>query len=565
MSLFGGLQGAVNLRPDVVINGHGGNLLPNSSSGIRFSDARINQQQNLLQGVKPYNYGPGSVSDDIAQQVTPHKVQKIIPKLSFPSTDATTDNKNIVLSHSVDDGDLAFAIRILHNQDIHMKNYQFYKKNNITRAVDTIVNLATVNYLLRGLQTDIPTQRAYWEQFLSSTGWPSQTDTMRLDDFKSGKYQHRNISMFIQDYIRPIGVVIGSDHQGGQHQGDPGACDFPVDFVATLLVDGLCDNLMNLWRGSDINAGDDLLLVLVGNNLATGTKDTFDFIGDEPNANFGYTTLNSQPPLSEAGPLKHQVNTTYGINPKKYYGLHNESCYEYVLNHWKKEQQTVSFGRQGQGLVFELVPTTSSEIDMREFLENSRKNRGLWHIGRSQVQIRGRPTGTNIFGHRNDNANLQAGALIQATIAPMWKAATKDHKITLHHKTKDQHGRARNKDYNLPYTSNAITTLVSTVAAPDPATVATEIASVGKRPAGERPVDAQLHAETPMKRVTVVAEAAAVVKRSVMDVQAGPTDITGEKRSAEVPRVQARSLSTTNTSHAAKSVQATRVSAGKKS
>jgi hypothetical protein len=36
--------------------------------------------------------------------------------------------------------------------------------------------------------------------------------------------------MFIQDYIRPLGIVIGSENQGGQHQ-PGGSVDFPVDFV----------------------------------------------------------------------------------------------------------------------------------------------------------------------------------------------------------------------------------------------------------------------------------------------------------------------------------------------
>jgi len=564
MSLFGGLQGAANLRPDVVINGHGGNLLPNNSSGLRFSDARINQQQNLLQGVKPYSYGAGSVSDDIAQQVTPHKIQKIIPKLSFPSTDSNTSNTNLVLCHSVDDGDLAFAVRIVHNQTIHMSNYTFYKKNNITRAVDTIVNIATVNYLLRGLQTDIPSQRQMWEQFLSSTGWPSDKETMKLKDFRKGMHQHRNISMFIQDCIRPIGIVIGSDHQGGQHQGDPGACDFPVDFVATLLVDGLCDNLMNIWRECDINAGDDLLLVLVGNHLKDADKDAFVMENAVGHTEYGEISV-SHKQMQAAGPLNNQVNATYGINPNKYRGLKDgDKNQEYVLNHWKKEQRIVSFPK-ADNMVFELVPTTSTEIDDREFLEDSRKNRGLWHIGRSQVLIRGRPVGSSsIHGHRNDNANLQAGALIQATIAPVWKSATKIHGINQHHHKRSAEKRKANVHYNLPYVGHAIANVAGIATAPGHATIATEIASVGKRSADARPVDAQLGVEAPVKRVTMAAEGAAVVKRSVMEVRDDPTHATTAKQNTEIPRVQARSLSTTNSSQSTKSVQATRVSAGKK-
>ena len=60
------------------------------------------------------------------------------------------------------------------------------------------------------------------------------------------------------DYTRPLGVVIGSDRQGGQHQGRVGGrgVDVPVDYTVTILVDGLCHNMLNLWptSGAVLNA-----------------------------------------------------------------------------------------------------------------------------------------------------------------------------------------------------------------------------------------------------------------------------------------------------------------------
>jgi len=77
MSFFGALNNGGIRGPDVAINQAGGNLLPNSGSGIRFSSAQINQQSSLLSGVSPYSYGQhgNPVSDDISHglyQPTPN-------------------------------------------------------------------------------------------------------------------------------------------------------------------------------------------------------------------------------------------------------------------------------------------------------------------------------------------------------------------------------------------------------------------------------------------------------------------------------------------------------------
>ena len=411
MSLFANLNGGGIKGPDVVINGDGGSLLPTSSSGMRFSSAQINKQDTLLGGIAPYHYGQGSVSDDIAQQITPHKIQKIVPPLMLPSSGV--DCPDFELCHAVDDGDLAFTIRMVHDQATRLKGFGFCQKQNIGRAFDPIINLATVNYLLRGLQTTTRDNNN-WKSFLLSTGWPLTEDTYTLMDFREGPYQHRNISMFIQDFIRPLGVVIGSENQGGQHQGSGGgAVDFPVDHVVTILVDGLCDNMLNMWKRADIRAGDDLLLVLCGYQMQ---DDVHVYSRDREFRSVKRTK----------GPLKHQINTdkSYcgGIDLKSYAFPTDKTAY--VLNHWAQGKITQRF-TDVPNLLFELVPTTSSEIDEGTFLGDDRHNRGMWHIARSQVQIRAAPTKMNgaMQTHRNDNANLTGGSLVQATIAPVWKSA----------------------------------------------------------------------------------------------------------------------------------------------
>ncbi|KAJ1464857.1 hypothetical protein T484DRAFT_1757790 [Baffinella frigidus] len=414
MSFFGNLNGGGIKGPDVVINGDGGSLLPTGQSGMRFSSAQINKQDSLLSGINAYDYGQGSVSDDIAYQVTSHKIQKIVPQFRLPSAQ-TTSPDDITLCHSVSDGDLAFTIRLVHDMQSRMKNYNYFEKQKITRAVDPIINLSTVNYILRGLQTNMDRNDDNWSSFLQATGWPVDKSSYEREAFYGGPYQHRNVSMFIQDYIRPLGVVIGSDMQGGQHQGG-GTVDFPVDYVVTILVDGLCDNMLNLWRRTDIKAGCDLLLALVGYNINASTYDPADIAGR--------TFKKKQP--REVGPINHQVNDRDGINSDTY-------CYptakaRYTLNHWGQGMMAQDFHDDRKvDLLFELVPTTSDEIDEGVFLGDDRRNRGLWHVARSQVYIRGLGPSQrhDMQTFRNDMANLRGGGLVQSTIAPVWKSATR--------------------------------------------------------------------------------------------------------------------------------------------
>lgn len=68
---------------------------------------------------------------------------------------------------------------------------------------------------------------------------------------------------FLQSYLRPFGVMTGSDMQGGQHEGgENNIATYPVDYVASFLIDGKCRKLNNLWRHHNIAAGNDLALVL---------------------------------------------------------------------------------------------------------------------------------------------------------------------------------------------------------------------------------------------------------------------------------------------------------------
>ena len=57
-------------------------------------------------------------------------------------------------------------------------------------------------------------------------------------------------------------IYASSVLQGGQTQGTSAPNMYPVDHVTSMLMDGKCINLINIWRKHDISAGDDMIMVL---------------------------------------------------------------------------------------------------------------------------------------------------------------------------------------------------------------------------------------------------------------------------------------------------------------
>lgn len=46
----------------------------------------------------------------------------------------------------------------------------------------------------------------------------------------------------------------GGQHQGGENR----VATYPVDFVASFLIDGKCIKINNLWKKSNISAGQEV-------------------------------------------------------------------------------------------------------------------------------------------------------------------------------------------------------------------------------------------------------------------------------------------------------------------
>lgn len=303
-NLYGGIR-----QPDVVMNN--GPLPPSSTMGGGYPagfdgtpDGRIDYASSLLGDVSPYAYGEADrLSTQTAYLNVPHRTQRIIPSLDLPEAQPWNAGGSFFrLSHQVDDGDIAFVIRAMFSPYELVAEKKKYNRQGILYAVDPVVNLATVNYILHGLQRfGYDKENVSWHTMWQALGidqhfakkFPdgfskamtnvdraingtmsallgnaAMTETQRDEEIKARfiamaymRYLRREVvDYLIKNIIRPFGVPTGSERQGGQHQGSNSAITWPVDFVTTLTIDGLVINLVNFWRHEDLNSGDDLML-----------------------------------------------------------------------------------------------------------------------------------------------------------------------------------------------------------------------------------------------------------------------------------------------------------------
>lgn len=256
---FANLHSGVQF-PQVVMNqgpmpGTGGLPRPLHDS----VDGRINYNSSLLGDLSPYAYGePGYLSSQTAYLNIPHKLQKIVPTVYLPQAKAGT-TEFFDLSHPVDDGDLAFVLR-LDRQSLFCTGLKSKtQRAGLGTAIDPLVNLATVNYILSGLQLGLGGLDSHdlWRELLCN---------LDKNRFGSGKRVERcsfgDIVHIVRNCIRPFGVARGSERQGGQNEATASPAQWPVSFVVSVTMDGKESNVMNIWHNVGISAGEDLVLRL---------------------------------------------------------------------------------------------------------------------------------------------------------------------------------------------------------------------------------------------------------------------------------------------------------------
>jgi hypothetical protein len=258
---FSGVYGA--RFPDVVING-GGNPLP-GMGGLPAplhdtADAKINYNNSLLGDLSPYAYGePGYQSSQTAYLNIPHKIQKIVPALYLPDVDKVDSFR---LNHPIDDGDLVFAMRLDRNSEVCTGlNNKTLNRAGLGTAIDPMINLCTLNYILAGVQicTQHPQLRVKWDQLLHYLDYRRFPGHQPVNN---RQYNLEDIKHIVRHLIRPFGIAHGSEKQGGQHEGSMSPVTWPVSLVISLTLDGKEANMVNIWHKHNVEAGSDLVLRL---------------------------------------------------------------------------------------------------------------------------------------------------------------------------------------------------------------------------------------------------------------------------------------------------------------
>ena len=373
-NLFSDLHSGIRM-PDVTMN-QGPTPSESSIPGGFGTDSQINYGSTLLGDIKPYSYGePNRLADQTAYMALPHRIQKIIPELRLPEA-RNTDN-TFLLSHGVDDGDIAFTLRVNRSASTIDRMHTF-ERMELSHIVDPFVNLATVNYLLAGMQRywNEP-NRIKWQQFMVDTDFIGSATAAKAD------FKVADAIKFITDVARPFGIVTGSEKQGGTHEGSLAPVTFPVNFITTLIVGGRTEHLVNMWRDSNMSAGDDLVFHL---------------------AWLPYATTDGQ--------------------------------HEYVLNHWRKGmvRQRFEYDPKGRNCGWQLVPAIHTMHPPRSTPEGyDWREDGYWHVARTQVMRASEVTQKleqqgKVQQCHHDDSRFMRGALLEITFEPVFVRLTRPQK-----------------------------------------------------------------------------------------------------------------------------------------
>jgi len=380
---FGGLRGAIQ-TPEVVWNQGplpSGGSLP--APLHQTADARINYNSSLLGDLTPYAYGqPGYLSSQSAYLNIPHKIQKIVPVVYLPEAKKGAV-ETFDVSHPIDDGDIAFVLR-LNRQSIFCTGLRSgeMRRAGLGTAVDPLVNLPTVNYILAGLQLGVNDDtKNLWRELLHNLD-PQVFQGKRERSFKDQPISLEDVVRFVRSCVRPFGVARGSEKQGGQDEATISPATWPVSFVTSLTIDGKESNVVNIWHHLDLSAGDDLVLR-----------------------------------------LKPMPVRPYTLN-HYYKGVRRQSWGQQSHFIWQLVPDIMHLTPIGRGKEYDAQQAALAAMPKRlrmvggiEMQQFEWQEMGYWHIGRSQL-MRGR-YGEEEYWH-NDLANMLKTSHLDMTFQPVF-------------------------------------------------------------------------------------------------------------------------------------------------
>lgn len=365
--LFDGVHGAA--FPDVVINS--GPLPPTDrlpGSLHDTPDGKYNYNSTLLGDLQPYAYGEGAyLSTQQSYLNIPHRIQKIIPVIYLPEPNGHNLFK---LSHSVDDGDVGFTLRL--NKNSIFCTGSKSKSNRLSQltSVDVFVNLPTVNYILAGLQLHARKKNNLWNDLLRAF----------IPSYETNAVDCLLIQILLYICIKPFGIVRGSEKQGGQNEEGNSPATWPVPFVSTLVIDGREDHVVNMWHAYDVEAGQDLVLRLAPKKLRRFTLNHY---------------------------YKHYIQKQF----TEIDNIDNAIIWQLIPDVMSYDYSP--FGPQAGH-------TTYYNEEQRIVIDQfSWQQVGFWHIGRSQMRMNKYCTDNTEYYH-NDMVNALRSQYMLMTFQPTW-------------------------------------------------------------------------------------------------------------------------------------------------
>jgi len=296
MSDFFGSLNSSNVRfTDARINGDG--PLPTNLSGPEGisgdPDGRYNFNTDLLSNITPYA-GPqaGRMGSDRNYQQIPHRKQFPVPPIWLPEP-AHDAEAFFDMSHAIDMGDVVFIVSVHQKHLLLMGTPQPQKdaQDNTMPNYNLFCNICTVNYILAGIcnyswhyvtGTDAFRNqygKHTWHHFMRCLGIDERLKQLRFLyalEPDAHLLTMLRIKLMLQQVIRdtfkPIGICSTSEKQGGQHEVGMKPVQAAASFFVTLTVDGQNRDLVNLWRGVNVQGGDQLLLQLEYIDLANTSR-----------------------------------------------------------------------------------------------------------------------------------------------------------------------------------------------------------------------------------------------------------------------------------------------------
>jgi hypothetical protein len=292
---------------------------------------------------------------------------------------------NFDISHAVDDSDVAFVMRLDRKSTVcSMMSSRSTHYHKVGTNIDAFINLATLNYLLAGLQLC----------YVSSNAQPSRWFDL-LHDLDQERYAEPGTQLTLWDLRRltrelivPFGVVRGSEKQGGQDETGLAAATFPVNFVCNLVLDGHERNVLNYWHYHDVSAGDDLVFRLKPMPIPKGKN--------------GYTLNHYYKRF-----VQQNFESYFQVNLGAPHATHVWQLVPDVFTLDYKPENDDTYGSNG------VVMSPGFDVP-KDYVW---QEHGFWHIARSQVMVRKYAL---CEYYNDDMANQMKTSHLDVTFEPMY-------------------------------------------------------------------------------------------------------------------------------------------------